>query len=219
MPSRLEKKLSRLKAHVVNLGDKVERIVEDSLRAVLDRNAALARDVINSDREIDLFEIEIEEDCLACLALDQPVAMDLRFIVAVLKINSDLERIADLAVKIAEQAEPLATRSDRRAAPFDVRHESKLAMEMITRAVDARVAIDADMARSVLDLDDEVDRIHAGSYEAIRLAIMEDPERTGELLRYLSVSRCLERIADHATNIAEDIIYTVRGDIERHARD
>lgn len=218
MPSRLEKKLSRLKAHVVNLGDQVERMVEDAIRAVLDRNAILAREVVDSDREIDLLEIEIEEDCLACLALDQPVAMDLRFIVAVLKINSDLERIADLAVTIAKQATSLAGQSDRRAAPFDVKNEAEVAMDMITRAVDALVAIDAELASSVLVMDDEVDRIHAGSYEAIRLAIMEDPERTGELLRYLSVSRSLERIADHATNIAEDIIYTVRGDIERHAR-
>jgi phosphate transport system protein len=216
MASRLEKKLSRLKAHVVNLGDKVERLVEDSIRAVLEKNADLAREVVSSDREIDLLEIELEEDCLACLALDQPVAMDLRFIVAVLKINNDLERIADLAVNIAEQAEALAGEAAGHQAPFDLRDESQLALKMISSAVDALVTIDASVARSILDMDDDIDRIHAGSYALIRDAIMEQPARTSEMMRYLSISRCLERIGDHTTNIAEDIIYTVRGEIARH---
>ncbi|MEZ6197690.1 MAG: phosphate signaling complex protein PhoU [Planctomycetota bacterium] len=218
MPTRLEKKVQKLKAHVINLGDKVEKRVEDAIRAVLERDPVLGREVAESDREIDLFEIEVEEDCLACLALDQPVAMDLRFVVAVLKINNDLERIADLAVNIAEQAEALHRLGASGSVPFDMAEEAQLVRGMMKDSVDALVGIDAPAARRILTVDDQIDAIHMGAYDSVREAIEQDPSRTAELLRYLSISRSLERIADHVTNIAEDIIYTVSGEIFRHNR-
>jgi phosphate transport system protein len=179
------------------------------------RDVALAREVIDSDTEIDHTEISVEEECLKILALHQPVAIDLRFVVSCLKINSDLERIGDLAVNIAERSLFLI-RSVRVDIPFDFVGMADKAQSMLKGALDALVNFDPDLARKVCAMDDEVDEINRQMYDLVKDAIRREPESLDSLIHLLSVSRHLERIGDHATNIAEDVIYMLTGEIVRH---
>ena len=173
--------------------------------------------MIDRDAEIDQFEVDVEEEGLKILALHQPVAIDLRFIIAVIKINNDLERIGDLAVNIAERTLLLASQPPV-AIAFDFNGLSAKAQTMLKKSLDALVNLDAGLARQVCAMDDDVDAINRNMYEQVRDAIRRHPEHTDAMIAHLTVSRCLERIADHATNIAEDVIYMTRGDIVRHQR-
>lgn len=216
MPLRLQRKIEKLKIDVRELGRLVSQRVDAAIQSILDRDVGLASAVMNGDDEIDVFEVELEESCLATIALDQPVAADMRFIVAVMKINNDLERIGDLAVSIAQNSRALVELDAGRDVPFDLEGEARVVLAMLELALESLVTLDVGLAHEVLQQDDAVDRIHAEMYERVREAIERDPRRTAEHLRYLSTSRCLERIADHLTNIAEDVIYTVDGEIHRH---
>ena len=184
--------------------------------ALLDRDQALAERVEERDGEIDQREVEVEEECLRVLALYQPVAIDLRLIVAVLKINSDLERVGDLAVNIAHKAAAVVNELTV-AAPDMLPDMAAKTQSMLHDSLDALVALDARLAASVCARDDEVDQLK----RAIRLEVEDrieiNPRHLRPLLRLLAVSRNLERIADCATNIAEDVIYMVEGKIIRHS--
>ena len=215
MSGHLQREIDNLKKKLLALGAFVEEDVQKAVTAISERNAAAAREVIESDPEIDKMEIDIEEDCLKVLALHQPVAIDLRFIVAVLKINNDLERIGDLAVNIAERAAFLATQ-ERVDIPFDFVGMASKAKTMLARSLDALINGDTELAHSVCAADDEVDQINREMYYQIQDGIRNSPEQMVCLLHLLSVSRHLERIADHATNIAEDVIYMIAGEIVRH---
>ena len=215
MSGHLQREIENLKKKLLALGAFVEESVQKAVTAISKRNAAAAREVIESDPEIDKMEIDIEEDCLKVLALHQPVAIDLRFIVAVLKINNDLERIGDLAVNIAERAAFLATQQ-RVDIPFDFAGMASKAKTMLARSLDALINGDTELAHSVCAADDEVDQINREMYYQIQDGIRNSPEQMVCLLHLLSVSRHLERIADHATNIAEDVIYMIAGEIVRH---
>ena len=215
MSGHLQREIENLKKKLLALGAFVEESVQKAVTAISERNAAAAREVIESDPEIDKMEIDIEEDCLKVLALHQPVAIDLRFIVAVLKINNDLERIGDLAVNIAERAAFLATQQ-RVDIPFDFVGMASKAKTMLARSLDALINGDTELAHSVCAADDEVDQINREMYYQIQDGIRNSPEQMVCLLHLLSVSRHLERIADHATNIAEDVIYMIAGEIVRH---
>lgn len=215
MSGHLQREIDNLKKKLLALGAFVEESVQKAVTAISERNAAAAREVIESDPEIDKMEIDIEEDCLKVLALHQPVAIDLRFIVAVLKINNDLERIGDLAVNIAERAAFLATQK-RVDIPFDFVGMASKAKTMLARSLDALINGDTELAHSVCAADDEVDQINREMYYQIQDGIRNSPEQMVCLLHLLSVSRHLERIADHATNIAEDVIYMIAGEIVRH---
>lgn len=157
----------------------------------------------------------VEEDCLKILALHQPVAIDLRYIISVLKINNDLERTGDLAVNIAERAAFLATQ-ERLEIPFDFSGMAEKAQSMLKRSLDALVKMDADLAREVCASGDEVDAINRDMYIQVQEGIRKHPKRLECLVHILSVSRHLERVADLATNIAEDVIYVIKGEIVRH---
>jgi phosphate transport system protein len=185
------------------------------VRAVHERDGELAQAVIDSDPEIDLMEVDIEEECLKTLALHQPVAHDLRFIIAVLKVNSDLERIGDLAAGIAKQGRYLAG-SDTCDVPYDLVGMAVKVGRMLRDSLDALMEKDAAIAHRVCAADDEVDTMDRLMYQEVRAAIRETPEKTEGLIRLQRVSQNLERIADHATNIAEDVIYLVEGEIVRH---
>ena len=204
-----------LKKKLLTLSALVEEDVRDALRAIRTRNRDLANEVISADNEIDAMEIEVEEDCLKILALHQPVARDLRFIVAVLKMTSDLERIGDLSLNIAERALYLADHPDV-SIPENISVLAEKAVIMLTKSLDALVHLDGDLATEVCRLDDEVDALHHDMYAFVRDAILATPSSIDGLLALLSVSRYLERIADHATNIAEDVLYIVDGEIMRH---
>jgi len=215
MSSHLCGAIEELKKGILALGTVVEENLLKSIRALETRDTALAQSIIDHDAEVDRMEVELEENCLKTLALHQPVAIDLRYIVAILKINNDLERIGDLAVNIAQRAEFLTLREKVDFA-FDYRAMARKAERMLEMSLDALVNLDPRLARAVCAADDEVDDMNRRMLERVQGAIREDPEGLDRYLQYLLVARHLERVADHATNIAEDVIYMVEGEIVRH---
>jgi phosphate transport system protein len=215
MSHQLQHEINKIKKSILTLGAVVENRVQKAVRSIEDRDADLARAVIDGDPEIDRMEVDLEEDCLKILALHQPVAIDLRFIVSVIKINSELERIGDLAVSISERSLFLATQKPL-DVPFDFTDMSENVKRMLKTSLDALVNMDSAAASRVIGEDDAIDTINRGMYQTIQQAIRKRPERVECLLHLWSVSRHLERIADHATNIAEDVIYMAQGNIVRH---
>ena len=215
MPQHLQREIENLKKKLLALGARVETAVRDATSSIEKRELEVAQKIIDDDVAIDNTEIEIEEDCLKILALHQPVAVDLRFIVAVLKINNDLERIGDLAVNIAERAIFLANQP-RINIPVDLVDMAHNAQSMLQKSLDALVNHDARLAHKVCVSDDIVDQLNRQMYLKVQEAILENPQQISSLIHLLSASRHLERIADHTTNIAEDVIYMIEGQIVRH---
>jgi len=218
MSLHLQRNIDQLKKRLLALGAVTEESVRNAVFAIADRDTALVNTVFASAPVIDHMEVELEEEGLKLLALHQPFAHDLRLIVAVLKINADLERIGDLAVNIAKLAEFLNGREPIEM-PFNFRVMATRVQWMLKASLDALVNEDLELARRVLKADDEVDAIHRQAYAAIEERVRQDPDSVNCVLRMLSSSRHLERIADHATNIAEDVIYFLSGDIVRHRGD
>jgi phosphate transport system protein len=215
MPQHLQREIENLKKKILALAARIEEAVQKATLSIEERDRETAAGVIDNDVEIDHTEVEIEEDCLKILALYQPVAIDLRFIVAVLKINNDLERIGDLAVNIAERAEFLATREPV-AVSLDFVTMAEKAQLMLKKSLDALVNLSGQTAQQVLTSDDEVDAMNRQMYLKVQQGLRDKPDQIESLVHLLSVSRHLERIADHATNIAEDVIYMIEGQIVRH---
>jgi phosphate transport system protein len=211
----LQREIDKLKKMISSLGGHVEENVEKAVRAIHERDVDLAAEVIASDPDIDQMEVNIEEECLKVLALHQPVAHDLRFIIAVLKVNNDLERIGDLAAGIAGQASHLAETGPSEA-PYDLLGMAGKVRAMLRDSLNALMGKDAEIARGVREADDEVDAMDRLMYPEIRAAIREKPDKMEGYIRLLRVSQNLERIADHAENIAEDVIYLAEGEIIRH---
>jgi phosphate transport system protein len=207
--------MDRLNGHIVEIGNKIEAQVSTGFHAVIQLDEAAARRVIRGDIEIDNNEIQMEEECLKLLALYQPVAGDLRFIVAVLKINTDLERIGDHAKNIAETAIRLSA-SPAIDMPESMHSIYKQARLMLRKTLLAFVEADRGLAEKVLEMDDEVDSMCSAELHHQIELIKKHPEDAGQRLMLLSVCRQLERIGDHASNIAEDVIYLLSGDIIRH---
>jgi phosphate transport system protein len=215
MGEQLKREIGMLKRQVLALGALAEESVHRAIVAMVQRDDALAHSVIVEDVAIDMAEIDLEEECLKVLALHQPVADDLRFVVAVLRINADLERIGDLAANIAERADYLATH-DAVEIPFDYLGMARSVQHMLSRSLDSLVNLESGMAREVLDLDDEVDAMNRVMYRQVQGGIRSNPEKSEQLIQMLSATRHLERIADHCTNIAEDVIYIAEGKVVRH---
>lgn len=215
MTIHLHREIDHLKQLLLKLSANVEESVYLSVVALTERDEELAQKVIDADSEIDLMEVEVEEECLKALALHQPVAVDLRFIVSVLKINNDLERIGDQAVNIAESAIVLAEKYPQ-PIPYDLSGMAKKTQAMLKKSLDSLVNADATRARQVCEADDEVDDMLKGMFRDFIQMVDTDTSKTDFLLRLLSAARQLERIADLATNIAEDVIYLVSGEIVRH---
>ena len=217
MPKRLQKELEKIKKRILSLGGMVEERVRMANRAIESRDRALANQIMKTDYEIDELEVEVEEECLKILALHQPVAVDLRFLVAVIKINNDLERIGDQAVNIAQRVENISKRP-RMALSLDYEQMAEKAASMLRMSLDSLVNLDLDLAFQVLTLDDDVDHMAREVYDYIKEEIRKKPEAAGYLINYLFISRHLERIGDHSTNIAEEVIYLIEGEIVRHGR-
>jgi len=215
MSVHLQREIEQVKKSILALCAIVEDQVQTAVRALLERDVEMAKNVEQRDDDIDRREVEIEEECLKILALHQPVAIDLRFIVSAMKINNDLERIGDLAVNIAHKAASFAEDSPIPIA-FDIAGMWDKPQKMRRDCIDAMVNFNGALAADVCRRDDEVDQIkrdiRLGAAEQIR----RQPENDRPLLRILAVSRNLERIADCATNIAEDVIYMSEGRIIRH---
>jgi phosphate transport system protein len=217
MPKRLQKELERIKKRILGLGAIVEERVRMVTRAVESWDADLANEVIRKDYEIDEIEVEIEEECLKILALHQPVAVDLRFLVAVIKINNDLERIGDEAVNLAERVDNISKRK-RLDLTFEYSVMAEKALTMLRMSLDSLVNLEKDVAIQVLLKDEEVDRMHREIYDKIKETIAQRPEYVSYMINLYTISKNLERIADHSTNIAEEVIYLIEGEIVRHAR-
>lgn len=215
MSVHLQREIDSLKKDVLSLCAIVEDQVHLAVTSLLEGDAEQAREVQKRDLDVDAREVEVEEKCLQVLALYQPVAIDLRLIVAVLKINNDLERIGDLAVNIANKSIAFS-KAPPMEIPFDLAEMWAKTQAMLRDSLDAMVNLDAELANDVCARDDEVDQMkHAIRIEAEQM-IRQDPERTDPLMRLMAVSRNLERIADCATNIAEDVVYITEGRIVRH---
>ena len=211
------RELEKIKKTLLSLGAMVEDRVQMAAAAIHERNADIAEQIIKLDYEIDEMEVEIEEECLKALALHQPVAVDLRFIIAVIKINNELESIGDQAVNIAQRVEVIARQDEyTHEGVFDYTSMVEKAQFMLKQSLDAFVNLNIDTAFKVLFLDDEVDSLKHDAYDQIKKAISEHPVDVGPLINLLLISRHLERLADHATNIAEEVIYLIEGEIVRH---
>ena len=218
MTRHIERQIDHLKEKILRVGTLVEEAISRSISAVINRDVALAQKVLASDEAIDRMEVEVEEECLKILALYQPVAADLRFVVAVLKINNDLERMGDLANNIAKRVAQL-----EHAGPIDlppeIRTMATQAEEMVRECLTAVVERDTVLARRIREQDDLVDADRQRVRKRILASIHQHPENVETLLRLNSITKHIERIADMATNVAEDVIYMVEGEIVRHRVD
>jgi phosphate transport system protein len=213
--TRFHQGLDHLKELLLTMGGMVESSLEQAVRAYRERDADLARKVLEREAAINTAERDIDQLALDLLAMQQPMAVDLRFILAVIKSNSDLERMGDQAVNIAQRALEISSLPPLELA-FDVARMAALSLQMLREALDAFVAEDAEAAQRVLLADDEVDRINDQAFQAVQRALRRNPEQTTQALDALVVARNLERVADHATNIAEDVIFWTRGADVRH---
>jgi len=203
--------------NLLKLAAVVETALHTSIQALCDGRADLAAEVKGGETAINDWEVRIERDSLKVLALHQPVASDLRRVAAILKINGDLERIADLADHIANRTRKLARNSPVIPIPPQMEAMAREAMNEVHDALDALVRADADLARRVIAADRGVDRLRRSVLKELKDCIRREPERVNTWLRLINTARNIERVADHATNIAEAVIYLKEGDIIRHA--
>jgi phosphate transport system protein len=215
MSKHLERDLETLEREILDQSSRVEEMIVKACQALLERRGDLATEVADSELEIDVREVKIEEDCLKILALHQPVAVDLRRTATVLKINAELERIADLAVNIAERTISL-TEYPEFEIPARLERMFIRASDMVHEALDAFVDQNVDAAREVCRRDDEVDEANRRVIDELLEIMRSRPELVAAALHFFSVCRHVERIGDCATNIAEDVIYLVEGEIARH---
>ena len=209
--------LELLKTKLLEMGALVESAIQRSISAVTQKDRGAADQVFMNEARINAIEIEIDDFAISLLALQQPMAADLRLIVAALKINTDLERMGDLAVNIAQRAMSLMEGPVIKPM-IDIPHIAGLVQSMVRKALDAFVHRDADLARSVLSSDDAVDNMRTACYHELVSFMEQDPQHIQQALALLSITRNLERIADHSTNIAEDVLFLVKGvDVRHHA--
>jgi phosphate transport system protein len=207
--------LQALKNRLLVMGALVEERVHTAMQALMERRIELAESIVAGDAEVNDMQIEIDDRCLKLLALQNPMASDLRLITAAMKINADLERIGDQAVNIAENAVKVVAAPPLRPI-IDLPRMAEIAEAMTRDSLDAFVRRDADLARDILSRDDEVDQLKDQIFRVLLTHMMADPGTIERALGLLLVSRNLERIADHATNIAEDVIFVVEAKDVRH---
>jgi len=215
MSKHLQRELDELRHELLALFGIVEQMIAKAFRALRDRRTDLAREVIGSDEDVDAREVRIEEECLKLLALHQPVASDLRWLTMVIKINSDLERMADLACNIAERAEALNL-YPMFPIPNDLQAMVREASTMVRHALDAFVDTDVKLAKQVIQADDSVDDLNRRVIAELQELMKAAPENVEPALHCFSAARHLERVADLAENLAEDVIFMVDGQIVRH---
>lgn len=219
MPERFSREIASLTATLQQMAVATEEAVLNALRAVAEHDVALARQVIDGDSQIDASEVKIEEECLKLLALYQPVATDLRTVITILKVNNEIERAADLAVNIADRVDDMARFDEDQIEKFDFGDMREAARLMLQRSIDALVYHDAQAAQAVINADDHVDELHRANYGRVTEMIIRHPAEGAYYMDCLTVSRALERLADIATNISENVIYLEQGKIVRHIHD
>ena len=215
MQRHFHEELEALKQTLLAMGGLVEDQIRRAMRALLERDDVIAQDVIDRDRQVNAYDIEVDEQCVNLLALHQPAAGDLRFITTAMKIVTDLERIGDQAVNIAQRA--LELNREPQLKPYiDLPRMADKAQRMVKESLDAFVARDTALARQVCGEDAEVDALKEQIFRELLTFMMEDPRTVSRAIRVILISRFMERVADHATNIAEMVIYLVEGKMVRH---
>jgi phosphate transport system protein len=215
MRVHFQREIDKLKRQILEMSAEVERAVSESVRAVESRDAVLASSVIEHESRTNAREVDVEEECLKILALHQPVAADLRYLVAVLNINRDLERIGDLAVHIAQGALVLCEMPPV-SIPTHLGEMAAKSQQMLKKVLDAFVDVDVAAAREIRLADAELDALNRAMAARLKAEITRNPALLEPLLKLMNIARHLERIGDHATNIAEDLLYLIEGKIVRH---
>jgi phosphate transport system protein len=215
MAGNLQKEINTIKKNILSLGSMVEDRLRKATSAILASDAELAQWIIDSDMEVDELEVEVEEECLKILALYQPVAIDLRFLITVIKINNDLERVADQAVNISQRIKATSGRN-LGEYHFDYSEMAEKVVAMLKMSLDSLVQMDTEMAETVRRMDTSVNIQRNEAYDAMKTAVRKTPEQVGRIVNRYLISRHLERIGDHATNIAEEVIHMIDGRIVRH---
>ena len=215
MPRHFHEELDALKQTLLAMGGLVEDQIRRVVRALVERDSDLAQEVIERDREVNTYDVEVDEKCVELLALNQPTAGDLRFITTAMKIVTDLERIGDQAVNIAQRVVEL-NREPQLKPYIDLPRMAEQAQRMVKESLDAFVARDTELARRVCGADDSVDAFKEQIFRELLTFMMEDPKTIPRAIRLILISRFLERVADHATNIAEMVIYLVESKMVRH---
>ncbi|MBH0199645.1 MAG: phosphate signaling complex protein PhoU [Nitrospira sp.] len=216
MPLRhFDEELAELKATLVRMASLAEDQIDQALSALINRNSGQARQVIERDHKVNALDVEIDEECLRLLALHQPAARDLRLVTTAMKISTELERISDLAENVCERT--LELNEEPQLKPYiDIPRMGNIARTMVKESIDAFVKDDSTLARKVLAHDDLVDDLMEQIFRELLSYMIEDPHTTTRAIRLSFIAKYLERIADHATNIAELVVYLVEGKIIRH---
>ena len=215
MHRHFDDELQSLKEQILRMGGLAEEQVQGALRALVERDSDLARKIIENDRQVNTLDVAIDEDCLRLLALQQPTARDLRFITTAMKISTELERISDLAENICERA--IELNEEPQLKPYiDIPRMANWALKMVKDALDAFVKHDAELARKVCRDDDFVDDLTHQLFRELLSFMLENPQTITRAIRITFIAKYLERIADHATNVAELVVYLVEGKIIRH---
>jgi len=218
METHLQQELNRLKAELLKMAGLAEQAIRNAVEALVKRNTSLAEKAIAEDEKLNEMEILIDDRCLKLLALHQPLAADLRFITSAMRINIDLERIGDQAVNIAERA--ISLNQEPQLKPYiDIPRMAQITQSMVKDVLDAFVNGDAELARSVCERDDKVDALNDQVFRELLTYMMAESKTITRAVHLIIVSRCLERIADHATNIAEGVIFMVKALVIKHHAD
>ncbi len=219
MERHFEQELQLLKDRLLHMGSLAERMIQIAIKGLVDRDEKILKEVFDSEQKVNQLHVEVDERCLLLLALRQPIAVDLRLITAAMKINTDLERIGDQAVNIAQNTIMLLKEPVLKPL-IDTPHMAQIAAGMVKDALDSFVKKDADLARNILTRDDQVDNLKDQIFRELLTYMLSNPASITRAIDLILISRNLERIADHATNIAEDVIFMVVGkDIRHHAED
>jgi phosphate transport system protein len=215
MQRHIDQELADLKTHLLKMGALVEEQVERAIKALVDRDSALASQVIERDKLVNRFDVDIDENCIRLLALQAPAARDLRFVTTAMKISTELERMSDLAENICERV--IELNEEPQLKPYiDIPRMADWTMRMVRECLDAFVRSDAALARKVCADDDFVDNLTNQLFRELLSFMLENPGTITRAIRLTFIGKYIERIADHATNIAEDVIYLVEGEIVRH---
>ena len=215
---RFEEDLKKLREDILTMGGLVEDQIQKAVRSLVDRDSPLAETIIQRDHEVNRLDVEIDDLCIRLLALHQPAARDLRFITTALKITTDLERIGDMAVNICERA--LELNREPQLKPYiDIPRMAQISQRMIRESLDAFVREDTDLALKVCKDDQQVDDLNSQIFREIISFMIGDPQTINRAMKISSISKYLERIADHATNIAEMVIFMVKGKSIRHLKE
>ena len=218
METHFQQELSQLKAELLQMAGLAERAIRNAIKALVERDTSLAERTIREDAQINNLELSIDDRCLKLLALHQPLATDLRFITSAMRINVELERIGDLAVNISERV--ISLNQEPQIKPYiDIPRMAEITQGMVRDVLDAFVKGDPQLARSVCQRDDEVDALNNQVFRELLTYMMGDSKTIARAVHLIIVSRCLERIADHATNIAEGVIFMTQAKVIKHHAD